>query len=398
MPRLLPDGAWTVFRKELLDSLRERRALTSAVVFGPLFGPALFAAVIGFTVSRQVDESLQPIAVPAIGAAPATNLSNHLHGALIDLEHDRFADVDAMRAAVRRGEAQVGLVVDEGFAAALRRGEPARLWVVADSSNNANHAAENRLRTALSAYGHVVGVNRLLLRGVEPTVAQPLAVLTDDVSTPSGRAIVILGMMSYFLIFATLLGGIQVAIDTTAGERERGTMEPLLTLPVPRSSLVIGKFAATLLFMAASLGLAICSFGVAARFLPLAEIGMAANLGAAVCVGIYFAMLPFAVFGAAMMMVVASYAKSFREAQTYTSLGMVVPALPIIVVALNPLQPSLAWMLVPSLSQHLLVTGLIKGDAFVATHAAASAASTLALAALGVFATVLRYRSERLFI
>ena len=150
--------------------------------------------------------------------------------------------------------------------------------------------------------------------------------------------------------------------------------------------------------MAASLGLAIASFGVAARFLPLAEVGMSANLGPAVCLGIYFAMLPFAVLGAGMMMTVASYTKSFREAQTYTSLAMVVPALPIIVIAMNPLQPSLAWMLVPSLSQHLLVTGLIKGETVVATHAATSAASTVLLAALCVFATVMRYRSERLLI
>ncbi len=397
MPRLT-NGAWVVFRKELLDSLRERRALISAFVFGPLFGPALFAAILGFTVSRQVDESLQPIAVPAIGAANAANLLGHLHGALIDIEHDRFADVRALRDAVRRGDVEVGLVVDEGFAAALRSGAPARLWVVADSSNNANQIAEGRLRSALSAYGRIVGANRLQLRGVDPAVTQPLAVLTDDVSTPSARAILILGMMTYFLIFATLLGGIQVAIDATAGERDRGTMEPLLTLAVPRSSLVIGKFSCTLLFMAASLGLAIASFGVAARFLPLAEVGMSANLGPAVCLGIYCAMLPFAVLGAGMMMTVASYTKSFREAQTYTSLAMVVPALPIIVIAMNPLQPSLAWMLVPSLSQHLLVTGLIKGETVVATHAATSAASTVLLAALCVFATVMRYRSERLLI
>ena len=395
MPRLL-DGAWIVFRKELLESLRERRAIISAFVFGPLFGPALFAAIIGFTVSRQVDESLHPITVPALGAANAANLMVYLHSALIDIEHDRFADIEALRDAVRRGDVGVGLVVDEGFTEALGSGAPARLWVVADGSNPGNQAAEGRLRAALSAYSRTVGANRLRLRGVEPAVTQPLAILTDDVSTPSGRAILILGMMSYFLIFATLLGGIQVALDTTAGERERGTIEPLLTLPAPRSSLVIGKYVATLLFMAVSLGFAIGSFGVAVRFLPLAEIGMSSGLGFGVCLQIYFAMLPFAAFGAAMMVAVASYTKSLREAQTYTSLGMVVPALPIIAVAMNPIQPSLPWMLLPSLSQHMLVVGLIKGEAVAIAHVATSVAATLLLGALCLLVTVRRYRSERL--
>ena len=395
MPRLL-DGAWIVFRKELLESLRERRAMISAFVFGPLFGPALFAAIIGFTVSRQVDESLHPIAVPALGAANAANLMVYLHSALIDIEHDRFADIEALRDAVRRGDVGVGLVVDEGFTEALGSGAPARLWVVADGSNPGNQAAEGRLRAALSAYSRTVGANRLRLRGVDPAVTQPLAILTDDVSTPSGRAILILGMMSYFLIFATLLGGIQVALDTTAGERERGTIEPLLTLPAPRSSLVIGKYVATFLFMAVSLGFAIGSFAVAVRFLPLAEIGMSSGLGLGVCLQIYFAMLPFAAFGAAMMVAVASYTKSLREAQTYTSLGMVVPALPIIAVAMNPIQPSLPWMLLPSLSQHMLVVGLIKGEEVAIAHVATSVAATLSLGVLCLLVTVRRYRSERL--
>ena len=335
MPNLL-NGVWIVFRKELLDSLRERRAVIVAFVFGPLFGPILFAGIMGFTLNRQVDESLQPITVPAIGAEDAANLMDHMHGALINIEH-RFADVEAMRDAVRRGDVEVGLVVDEDFATALRNGAPARLWIVADGSNSINQVAARRLRAALQAYNRIVGANRLLLRGVDPTVTQPLAILTDDVSTPSGRAIILLGMMTSILVVVTLLGGVQVAIDTTAGERERVTMEPLLTLPratfEPSDRQIRGDLAVS---WPVSLGLAIGSYGVAASFLPLAEIGMSANLGPVVCLRIYFVMLPFAVLGAAMTVMVASYAKSLREAQTYTSIALVVPMVPIVVVVMNP--------------------------------------------------------------
>ena len=397
----MPDGAaglWRVLRKELLEGVRERRALLSALVFGPLFGPALFVGVIGFTMNLQVDESMAPIEVPAVGARDATRLTAHLRAALIDLDHDRFADAEALRAAVRAGDAPSGLVVDEGFALALANGAPARVWVVEDSANNATQVARSRLRAALQDYGGLVGANRLQLRGVDPGVIRPLAVLSDDVATPASRAILIFGMMTYFLIFATLLGGMQVAIDTTAGERERGTLEPLLTLPVNRAALVIGKSAATLAFMVLALGIAVASFGVAAKFLPLAKVGMAANLGPGASLGVYLAMAPFAVLGAGMMMAVASYTKSFREAQTFTSLAMVAPALPIIVVFLNPMQPSLPWMLVPSLSQHLLVTAIVKGHGVEWTHAAVSAATTTTLGLLCVWATVARYRSERLLV
>ena len=137
-----------------------------------------------------------------------------------------------------------------------------------------------------------------------------------------------------------------------------------MTLAASRPELVWGKMAVTFLFMAVSLAICIVSFAIAVQFLPLAEIGMTASLTPLVCVGIYLVMLPFSALGAGVMTIVASYTKSFREAQTYTSIAMVAPPLPIILVVLNPVQPSLPLMLVPSLSQHLLVTELVKGGGF----------------------------------
>lgn len=387
-----------VFRKELLDSLRERRSLISALVLGPLFGPILFVLVTSYAVNLQIDEAEQPIEVPIINGERAENLVSHLFRRQIDVDHGRFTDVEALREAVRRAEVDVGLVIDREFGEALARGDPARVWVVADRANNTARPAISRLRAALNEYGRGIGVQRLALRGVDPSLARPLAVLTDDVSTPSARAVLLLGMMTYFLLFSTLLGGTQVAIDTTAGERERGSLEPLLTLAASRAALVWGKIAVTFLFMAVSLAICIVSFAIAVQFLPLAEIGMTATLTPLVCVGIYFVMLPFSVLGAGVMTIVASYTKSFREAQTYTSIAMVAPPLPIILVVLNPVQPSLPLMLVPSLSQHLLVTELVKGATFDPLHLAVSAVVTIAVGVGCGLATVRRYRSEAILV
>ena len=387
-----------VFRKELVDSLRERRSLVSALVLGPLFGPVLFVLITSYSVTLRIDEAEQPIEVPIINGASAENLVSHLFRRQIDVDHDRFTDVDALRDAVRRAEVDVGLVVDRDFGDALVAGEAARVWIVADRANNTARRSVTRLRSALNEYGRGIGVQRLALRGVDPNLAMPLAVLTDDVSTPSGRAMLLLGMMTYFLLFSTLLGGTQVAIDTTAGERERGSLEPLLTLAASRAELVWGKIGVTFVFMAVSLAICIVSFAIAVQFLPLAEIGMTASLTPLVCVGIYVVMLPFAALGAGVMTIVASFTKSFREAQTYTSIAMVVPPLPIILVVLNPVQPSLPLMLVPSLSQHLLVTELVKGEAFDPLQLAVSAVVTVAIGVACGLATVRRYRGEAILV
>lgn len=387
-----------VFRKELVDSLRERRSLVSALVFGPLFGPILFVLVTSYAVNLQIDEAEQPIEVPIINGAGVGNLVSHLFGRQIDVDHERFTDVDALRDAVRRAEVDVGLVVDRGFAEALAAGEAARVWIVADLANSTARRSIARVRSALNEYGGGIGVQRLALRGIDPSLAKPVAVLTDDVSTPSGRAVLLLGMMTYFLLFSTLLGGTQVAIDTTAGERERGSLEPLLTLAASRADLVWGKIGVTFVFMAVSLAICVAAFAIAVRFLPLAEIGMTTSLTPLVCVGIYIVMLPFATLGAGVMTIIASYSKSFREAQTYTSIAMVAPPLPIILVVLNPVQPSLPLMLVPSLSQHLLVTELVKGEAFDPLHLAVSAVVTVGVGVACGLATVRRYRGEAILV
>ena len=391
-------GFGVVFRKEFVDSLRERRSVVSALVFGPLLGPVLFVLLASYAVNLQIDEAEQPIEVPVVGGEAAANLVAHLHGRLIDVDHDRFRDLDALREAVRTGVVEVGLVVDAGFGEALGTGEPARLWIVADMANNTARRSISRLRSAVIEYGEGIGSHRLALRGIDPELATPVAVLTDDVSTPSGRSVLLLGMMTYFLLFSTLLGGTQVAIDTTAGERERGSLEPLLALAVSRSELVWGKLGVTFVFMAASLAVCIVSFAVAVQFLPLAKLGMTANLDPWVSMGIYVSMLPFAALGAGVMTLVASYTKSFREAQTYTSIAMVAPPLPIILVILNPVQPSAPLMLVPSLSQHLLVTQLVKGEMFDPLHLVVSAAITGAVGVACGLATVRRYRSEALLV
>ena len=243
-----------------------------------------------------------------------------------------------------------------------------------------------------------MGVLRLQLRGVDPTVALPIAVLSDDVSTPSGRSVLLLGMFTYFLLFACLLGGVHVAVDSTAGERERGSLEPLLTLPASRGALVAGKLAATAFFMAVTLGIGIAAFSIAVRYLPLDKMGMDADLGLTECAMAFIVLVPIALLGAGLLNAVASFTKSFKEAQSYTGVAILLPTLPIILVVLNPMQPTAPLMLVPSLAQHLLLTDIVKGESVKPLFLAISAASTVVVGALFGLLAMWRYRSEKLLV
>ena len=237
---------------------------------------------------------------------------------------------------------------------------------------------------------------RLVARGVSPLVLRPINVDDVDVSTPSGRSAILLGMMSYFFIFAMLMGGMYLAIDTTAGERERGSLEPLLALPVTRAQLMLGKIAATCVFMAVSLLLSLWSFFVALKFMPLQQLGMTPNFGPGVVIAAFFVLVPFVLLGASLMTLVASFTKSYKEAQTWLSVVLIAPTLPIMIVSILTLRPQIEFMFVPSLSQHLLLVDMIKNEPINMLHVAISVTSTLAIGAIVTWICARLYRREGL--
>jgi sodium transport system permease protein len=306
------------------------------------------------------------------------------------------ADRDAAVAAVKAGTHDVVMLVTEDFGAQLRDGSPAKIEVFADHANSQAERDARRAQRALRGYSQELATMRLVARGVSPLVMRPINIDAVDVSTPSGRSAIMLGMMSYFFIFAMLMGGMYLAIDSTAGERERGSLEPLLALPVTRDQLMLGKIAATCVFMAVSLLLSLCSFYVALKFMPLQELGMTPNFGLAVVIAAFFVLAPFILLGASLMTLVASFTKSYKEAQTWLSVVLIAPTLPIMIVSILTLRPQIEFMFVPSLSQHLLLVDMIKNEPVNMLHVAISASSTLAIGTMLSWICARLYRREGL--
>jgi len=386
---------FTVFAKEVVDNIRDRRTLASALLMGPLFGPILFAFVINLSIERSLSDVEKTLPLPVLGAEHAPNLIRYLESRNIEIAAAPESR-EAALASVKTGLHDVVVVMPETFGEQMAAAMPAKVELISDQANTTADRDSRRVRRALFAYNQELAAIRLSARGVSPFVLRPLNIDDIDVSTPSGRSGILLGMMSYFFIFAMLMGGMYLAIDTTAGERERGSLEPLLTLPVTRDKLILGKIIATCLFMALSLMLSLGSFFVALKFMPLEQLGMTPNFGPDVVVAAFFLLAPFILLGASVMTLVASFTKSYKEAQTWLSVVLLAPTLPILIVSLLTLRPRLEFMFIPSLSQHLLLIDMVKNEPINVTHVVISVTSTLIFGGLLTWLCARLYRREGL--
>lgn len=386
---------FTVFVKEVLDNLRDKRTLTSALIMGPIFGPVLFAFVINLSIERSLESAEETLELPVIGQEHASNLVAYLRSRNIDAV-DAPEDLAAAMAAVKTGEHDVVLVIPPTIGEEIADMTPATVQLVSDQANTDADRDARRVRGALHGWSQELAAVRVVGRGINPMTLRPLNIDEVDVSTPSGRSALLLGMMSYFFVVAALIGGMYLAIDTTAGERERGSLEPLLSLPVTRDQLIVGKIAATCLFMALSLLLSLTAFYFVLDYMPLQKLGMTPNFGIDVVLKTLLLFLPFILLGAALMTLVASFTKSYREAQTWLNVLLIAPTLPILIVSILTLRPRTEFMFIPSLSQHLLLVDMVKNEPVNAQHVAISVISTLVFGGILTWVCARLYRREGL--
>ncbi|MCY4076440.1 MAG: ABC transporter permease [Acidobacteria bacterium] len=378
-----------VFRKEVLDALRDRRSLLSALLY-PILMPLMITVVFGAVARLQGSE--RPLEVPIVGQDRAPNLVAWLEERGVVIQ-DPPADPDA---AVRDGDVDLVLVIDEDYGEQFRSVEPAVVRIVHDSSRTASLSSIRRTRNLLRGYSSEVGLLRLLARGVSPGVMQAVRVDDLDLATPAQTAARFFSMLPMFLILGSFIGGLNVAIDTTAGERERQSLEPLLVNPVSRSALTAGKWLTTTVFSLASAWLTLAAFVFMMRYVPLEELGMQLSLGGQQLLLMAVACGPMALFASSLQMFVATFARSFKEAQTYVNLLIFVPMIPGMVAQVYPLQPAVWMMLVPALSHQLLLIDVMGGEPVTALNLALSTVATTALGAAFFGLTARMLRQERI--
>ncbi|SFS17335.1 sodium transport system permease protein [Dyella sp. OK004] len=384
----------TVFLKEVKENLRDRRTLTSALLTGPLLGPLLFVMLINVALNREFEKAEQPLKVPVIGAEYAPNLIDALKAGGV-VPQPAIANPER---AVRKQDADVVVRISADYPKAWRKGEPVQVEVIHDSSQRDTATAVERVSRLVEGYARQQGAMRLVARGLSPSTAWPIAVARRDQATAQARGVLMFGMLPYFFVITIFLGGMYLAIDLTAGERERQSLEPLFANPVARWKILFGKLAAICAFSCMSLLITLVAFAVIGPFVPTEKLGMELNLGLHFGAHVFLLMLPLVLLLAGLQSLVAAFAKSYREAQTYLSLLMIVPALPSLLLSVLPIKAQ-GWMYaVPLLGQNLGVMRLLRGDGIEPQQLLYCVAGTLAAAALVILGTAQLYRSERLAI
>jgi sodium transport system permease protein len=385
-------GLTIVFKKEVRENLRDRRALINSLLVGPLLFPILFVGMMWFLESAEQERAEKTLELPVVGAHYAPNLIRFLeqHGTVIQPEPENPEDM------VRNQEVPVVIRILPEFAENWEQGTPAPIEMISDISRQESNVPIRRVKRLLLGYGQQIGSLRLQLRGVAPQLATPIMIKDVDLSTPKSRAILAIIFLPYVLMITAFTGATHLAMDTTAGEKERKSLEPLLINPVPRWQIMSGKMITTTVFAMASLALTLVSFRFVLPFMPVGAFGMDLTLGLETLLKILVVVSPVAILAAALLTLLASFAKSYREAQSYMGLVILIPMVPSLIFMANPVRAE-SWMMnVPLFSQNMLIGEIIRDQSVPLSWYLMSITSTLAIGLVLAFIAARIYNQPKL--
>jgi len=348
---------WTVAKKELLDLFRDRRTVLLSLLLGPVMIPLLVigaGSMVEKRVRTQLDSTLE---LPVIGAEHAPNLIAFLKGRNIEAKPPP-QDPDRL---VRDQDADVVLRIDPAFGEQWRGSQAAKVELIYDSSRQDSQIPVTRVRGVLTEYSRTVGVLRGINRGVSPEAGFAVQVMQRDVATPESRRGMLLAMLPYFLILLSFLGGAHLVMDSTAGERERQSLEPLLATPAARTAIMSGKILAACLFGMFALLLVVISFK--ATFAVAPGPLRLVNVSFPVVAQLLFVLLPMVLIGTTLLTLISATVKSMKEAQGYMTLLMFLPVIPTMMLMLNPVKNQLWQFAVPFLAQNQMILKLVRSEA-----------------------------------
>lgn len=382
--------ARVVYAKEMIDALRDRRTLLVVLLSSVLLGPLVLIALSGLVASLEARAEKREVFI--VGVEHAPSLRNFLERQS-SVVRDAPADYE-----VRLRDSSLGdpvVVVPSGFEQGLLRGDMPTLELVSDSANKQAESGVGRVQRLLQAFSRERAMLGLALRGVSADLLEPLEIAERDLASTQTRATQLTGMLPFFVLLAVLYGALSAALDTTAGERERGSLEPLLMNPAAPLALVLGKWGAVA-SVAMLIALLSCFSFLPGQWLLRSDTLQALfQFGLREAVLFLLVLLPFAAGLSALLMAVAIRCKSVKEAQVSASLV-------VLLVSLLPLAsvfnfggeaPWHLWL--PALGQNTLMTRVLKGESLSATQWSIPLVVCLVLggASLGFVARRLRHAS-----
>ena len=241
-----------ILKKECTDNIRDRRALFSSLA-PAIFAPIFLVGLITFMLDKIKGESGDPTEFSVIGAEFAPGLMNFLNTKNVAIK--QLTHVSVAQDLVLDGTERVLLIIKPNYKERFNTGHQNTVKIIYEGSAiSETFKHVSRLKAFINQYSSRTGLLRLQTRGINPSLISPIRIAELDVASPAAKALSMLMYLPYLIIVTIFIGALPLAIDTTAGEKERGSLEPLLVQPVKRSTLIYGKMAAISIFSILSLG------------------------------------------------------------------------------------------------------------------------------------------------
>ena len=372
--------------KELKEAFRDRRAMMMAMMM------AVMAPVIIFAMSKvMIKEAVETpaIYIKVTGAEYAPKLIKSLNDENILL----FSDVPSDQKIIW-DDRNLSLTIPDSFNQDMLDGKPINVYLSADYSEKANISPVRRIKYTINNYAQSIGYKRLLVRGIDVRLLQPIKIIEQDTSLPNSNAMIISMMLGLYLLMAAFMSGLPVAIDASAGERERNVLEMLLCQPVSTVKIVAAKLccASLIACIGVLLTLSLTSFSVS--FIDLTKIGASFNLDSFTITALLLLLLPICFFASALQLFVAFQSKNFKEAQSMVSMIIMLPTMvPVIMMFVDDKPKWLNWL--PISGQSLIMEDLFKGLPVSWALLGFTGLVTISMTLLLVFLMAKKLRSEK---
>ncbi|HCM47153.1 MAG TPA: ABC transporter permease [Colwellia sp.] len=372
--------------KEYREAFRDKRALMVALGMA-ILAPIGIMVMSKIMIEKLVDEP--PVYVKFVGAEHAPKLITHF----ADKNLFDFSDVPEDERSIWE-QRNIAIEIPEDYAVDMAAGKPIKLHLQADYTDKAVQPPVRRINNAVREFSMSIGYKRLLLRGVDIRLLNPVKLVEQDTAKPDATFMLISMMLGIYLMLAAFMSGLSVAIDSSAGERERNVLEMLLCQPVSTLKIVFAKLisASTVSVIGVLLILVLTSISVG--FVDLTKIGATFSLDLSTALVLLLLLLPICFFATACQLFVAFQTKSFKEAQSTVGMLIGIPAfIPFVVSMMDDRPEWLNWL--PISGQSMIIENIFKGVDVDWLAVFATSSVTIAITAALVLGLAKKLKSEK---
>ncbi|MBQ4862806.1 ABC transporter permease [Pseudoalteromonas sp. MMG013] len=366
-----------LFKKEVLDAGRDKRSVMAGLYYA--IGSPILMCVL-FSIMLKQFASPDELKITISNADVAPSLIQYLDAK--EIKHSTDEDVKA-----------ITLEISENYRQKMSEGRSAQVTIIADKSDDKLRKSIAQLERSLMQYNSEIASLRLLSRGIDPTVMRAVNVQVNDQATPESKGGMFLGIATLSIVLTLFYAAMNLAIDTSAGERERNSLALLLSHPLSSMQIVLAKSGAIATYSMLGLALILVVSKFAYAMVPWEQLGFSVNLGIDFILLCMVIGLPIALMSASLQVFVSFMAKSFKEAQTYVTMVLFVPMGLSMVTTYDIGTEVVQWLPIAA-QQHAMIE-FIKGNPLPVPQLVISTIVTLALFALFSWLSSRMLKSEK---